>query len=233
MLQIIILIGIINYLILIDTEMNDGIKAYVMIMATILILWMFTTKDMIEGLDTDVQNLSYEAIQNIASMYNNGTMKVTNLEVSGNAKINGNATIGGNTAITGSLTSNDATIGKWHIRDNRIGMPGGADIWNSANQNDYIHIYEYDKNTFRNNGIAANNFWETDNSLSNKYIHNNSNINLSNSHGNLTTCTWGPCNGAPWPVRRAGCTSAATTPRTPPRPSRCVTTRRRSAWAWP
>jgi hypothetical protein len=186
MLEIIILIGVCNYIILMHTETSDGVKAYVMIMATLLLLWLFTTKDMIEGIGSTVQNESYEAIQNLASMYNSGTLSVTNLQVTNNA------TIGGNATITGGLTSQSAQIGNWNIRDIRMGVSGAADISNAP---DWMRINAYNTNNYHANGIAANNFAENGVNLANKYIGTGNTVRLANGYGNLTTCGQTSCNG--------------------------------------
>jgi hypothetical protein len=51
----------------------------------------------IEGFDSDI---SLTALQNLSSMYDDGNLKVTNLDVTGNLKVNGESTI---PSITGTL----------------------------------------------------------------------------------------------------------------------------------
>jgi hypothetical protein len=47
---------------------------------------------------------SIEALQNLASMYESGDFKVTNLEVTGESTLNGDVTMNGNTTIKGNGT---------------------------------------------------------------------------------------------------------------------------------
>src|SRR5438445_13864616 len=117
MIQLIVLAGIINYLILNYMPMGEGEKAYVMIMVTLVLFWLFTVtnKNVIEGIDQTIQNSSFEAIQNLASMYNEGKLKMTNIEVTDSATIAGKATI------------NNAMIGDWNVRGNRMGIGKAAD----------------------------------------------------------------------------------------------------------
>jgi len=64
-------------------------RKYIIINIIIIValLFLYSTNDNQENLDsTSSSNLSNEAIQNIASVYNNQNMKVTNLEASGSIK---------------------------------------------------------------------------------------------------------------------------------------------------
>jgi hypothetical protein len=75
-------------------------------------------------------SLSNEAIQNIAKVYNEDTLVVKNLIVTGNSK-----------------------LGNWNIRNDRIGVEGRTDLQMA---NDYLYFKKYDKNDY-NGGIVCSN----------------------------------------------------------------------------
>jgi hypothetical protein len=82
-----------------------NIRHYVIILLLLAILFLYNKQ---ENLDT-IPSLSNEAIQNIASVYNNQNMKVTNLKVTNN--INTDGTINASGAINASsLTLNNKKI---------------------------------------------------------------------------------------------------------------------------
>jgi hypothetical protein len=91
-------------------------------------------------------DLSPEAIQNIASVYNKDTLTVTNLNVTGNLKVNGNS-----------------NLGQWNIRDDRIGIPNRGDMHLHADK--WLRLLETDKdtNTYATStaggGFAGRNLW--------------------------------------------------------------------------
>jgi len=141
MMLIIVLAGIVNYIILAYSDTDAGTKAYIMIMTTLLLMWLFTGKDMHEGFGT-IQTISNEAIQNLASVFKNGTLTVDNLQVTGEAK-----------------------LGNWNIRENRIGVVNGADIAYEL-ENRTLNIYDYGKNNLSASGINASNLVATGKKIS-------------------------------------------------------------------
>ena len=106
-----------------------NLKSYTTIILILIILMfvykIFIKKDpVIEGMAT-VSGVTYEALQNISSMYKNNKLKISELEVTGKATINGqtdmngilnvnnrawiknNLNIEGDTAINGHATFNN------------------------------------------------------------------------------------------------------------------------------
>lgn len=62
-----------------------------------------------------------EAVQNIASVYNNGTLTVDNIVATGNLSVTGNTTIGGTTAISGATSTGTLQVnGNSNISGNEI-----------------------------------------------------------------------------------------------------------------
>jgi hypothetical protein len=68
------------------------------IIIILTILFLYNKQENIDSTNT-LQNLSNEAIQNIASVYNNKNLQVTNLKVTNDINASGN--------IIGSLTSSN------------------------------------------------------------------------------------------------------------------------------
>lgn len=163
MILIIVLAGIVNYIILTYSDTDVGTKAYIMIMVALLLLWLFNNRDMNEEFDT-IPTISNEAIQNLASLYNNGKLTVNNLEVTGDTKLS-----------------------NWHIRTDRIGIIGGADIAYGSNTNNALNIFDYSTNNLRANGINASNLVVDGKRVSLNYT--------GSGGGYLNGCENGPCNG--------------------------------------
>jgi hypothetical protein len=61
--------------------------------------------------------LSNESLQNLSSVYNNGTLTVKNIVATGDVSVDGNLT-----------TQCTSTLGKWKIRNDSIGIPDRGDI---------------------------------------------------------------------------------------------------------
>ncbi len=67
--------------------------------------------------------ISNDALQNLASLYNNGTLTVSNLKVTQNASIGGNLTTAGNSTVSGNSTvAGSSTLANWNINNNRLGI---------------------------------------------------------------------------------------------------------------
>jgi hypothetical protein len=75
-----------------------NIRHYVIILLLLAILFLYNNQ---ENLDATIPPLSNEAIQNIASVYNNQNMKISNLEATGIIKGKFNGDVSGN--LTGNL----------------------------------------------------------------------------------------------------------------------------------
>ncbi len=117
--------------------------------------------------------ISNDALQTLSSVYNNGTLTVTNLNVTG-----------------------DAQIGKWTVKGNAIGMPGIADI--NLGSDGWVRLLKYgstDINAYSGSGgtggFAAYNLWAANSDsklygtiINGKTINNTGDINNS---GNITT----------------------------------------------
>jgi hypothetical protein len=71
------------------------ILLYTIIVITVIHYW-YGQFNMIEGLDATIQQQSYEALNNLSSMYNGGKLIVTDLQVTGTATINQIASNAGN-----------------------------------------------------------------------------------------------------------------------------------------
>ena len=94
---------------------------------------------------TSISDSNNEALQNLATAYNSGSMTVTNLTVTGDATVSGNATVGGltklkNTQINGTTTgtgdanfstittTGNATIGGTTTSTGKLTVTGGSDF---------------------------------------------------------------------------------------------------------
>lgn len=163
------------------------------IMFVILVFGMVVGYYSISGSGVErftASELSNEALQDIASIYNNKEMVVNNLKVTGRLTVDNDLTSGtintpklnADAITTKAVTSNgpvnastisatSGTIGSWNIRGNRMGIPGSKDISNSP---DWLRIVAYGKDDFA--GLAANEFWENNDRISAKYVGYNRNI---------------------------------------------------------
>lgn len=109
----------------------------------------------IEGFNNS--DLSNEALANIASIYNNKNLTVTNLNVTGNLTVAGNSSVQGNTttngtaSITGKLTTGSAKIGLYELRGERIGIPGRADLY--IDKDKWCRLTNYNDNALA--GVPA------------------------------------------------------------------------------
>lgn len=111
---------------------------------------------MIDILNTpNYENLEHltnnEALQLIASLYNDGNMIVKNLTVSGDTNITGNLT-----------TKGISTLGKVSIRDNKVGVSGSSDIDFGADK--WVRAFNYGTGDYSTNaGFSSTNMYATTN----------------------------------------------------------------------
>lgn len=116
---------------------------------------------------------SLEAIQDIASVYNNGTLTVNNLHVTKGFVNDGDMQVAGN-----------STLGQWSIRNDRIGIPNRGDMNLAADS--WIRLFTYNGGDYPSNGgYAGQNLWCANGSLSASSIGTGSlstnSINIANS----------------------------------------------------
>jgi hypothetical protein len=140
--------------------------------------------------------ISNESLQNLASVYNMGTLTVDNIVTTGNITSAGDitakslTTVGGidigdsgtinknfqvkgisnlthvnatGMGITGGLAvTGPSTLGKYNIRDDRIGIPGRGDI--QIGEDSWTRLYTYNGNDYAgvagsSGGFAGLNLW--------------------------------------------------------------------------
>jgi len=152
--------------------------SYIIVFITIcLFLILYKNVNNIENMATTsatetTANLNNEAIQNIASVYNEAEMKVTNLSVTNNEVITGNLTVGGIATITGNLNAGaTATItglttfnGGVNIANGGINIANvGVNIANCANLNSanstgtFVGTQNFNANVTLNGNTTMNN----------------------------------------------------------------------------
>jgi len=100
----------------------------------------------------NMADLSPEAIQNVASVYNKDNMTVSNLNVTGNITVAGNTTIAKDLKVSGS-----SNLGLWNIRNDRIGIDGRKDMHLAGDQ--WFRVYDYNTGNHGGGGLAAGNLW--------------------------------------------------------------------------
>jgi hypothetical protein len=143
---------------------------------------------------TNALPLSNEALQNIASVYNNKDLVVNNLRVTGTLKsdktIEANyigsenlntKNIVSNSSETNTSVAKTATIGNWNIRNDAIGIPGRMDI----RMDDWVRINQFGTLSYSPNGIASRAFSEspTQNNENSELTRNNTVNNLYVRYG--------------------------------------------------
>lgn len=113
---------------------------------------------------------SLEAIQDIASVYNNGTLTVNNLHVTKQIVNDGDLQVAGN-----------STLGQWNIRNDRIGIPDRGDM--NLAPDSWIRLFTFNGGDYPSNGgYAGKNLWCANGSLSASSVGTNS---LSTNSGTL------------------------------------------------
>lgn len=122
-----------------------------------LLILMYLEKYTSKSIDIEHFD-SNEAVQNLASMYNSDKITVKNLEVTGDVNIKGNTNITGNTTLTGNANITKAIIGKWDIRDDKIGINGRGDLW--LNETSLFDFRGYNNAEYRNIGCKKLNATE-------------------------------------------------------------------------
>lgn len=95
---------------------------------------------------------SNEAVQSIASIYNNSAMTVSDLNVTGKLTVTGD--IVGQNNLSVAKTS---TLGKWSVRDNRIGISGLGDLHLADDK--WVRLYDYNTTNYNPSGLAGSNLW--------------------------------------------------------------------------
>jgi len=97
-----------------------------------------------------------EAIANLASLYNQENMKVTNLEITGKLNVKGDTTLQKTTMtnanIPGKVIAGSGKIGSWEIRADRIGIPARGDI--QLHTDKWCRLLDYNGNTGAYAGTA-------------------------------------------------------------------------------
>lgn len=105
----------------------------------------------VEGFDTeetstqpDISNSGLsEAVQNVASLYNDKTLVVDNLKVTGNIEVQG-----------------ESKLGNWNIRDRSIGIEGTGDLhWNTDGWLRMLTYGNTGTDGYGGLGFAGNKFW--------------------------------------------------------------------------
>lgn len=194
---------------------------YIIVIIVLLIIILFNTyriscleerinndKRIIEGLDET--NLSTEALKNISSVYDGEQLIISNLKVTGNLDVVGNSTIGGNSTVTGNstingtstlknaningkMTASSAKIGSYEIRNDRIGIPGRADI--HIDPNKWCYLRPYDGGGYAPNvGFASSELWTDNGQINNSSpLYRGNEVKLQHTSG-----TWTNNMGWPW-----------------------------------
>ncbi len=172
MIQYYLLLIIFNYLIIFYSrhliDVDTMIFIFILInINTIMILFSFNQ-------NSNNEHYSNEAIENVASLYNNKNMVVENLTVTGKTTLD-------NLTVTNKATLGSAKIGEWEMRADKLGIPNRADISNDADN--WIRIYDYNTNSYGTRGVATASLWENGNMLSDKYVRRDKLYRLTNSRG--------------------------------------------------
>jgi hypothetical protein len=113
-------------------------------------------------------------------------MTVTNLTVTG-ALTTGPINASGNIITSATVSANNVsagsgTIGKWNIRDDRIGIAGRGDM---KFETPWLKLLNYDTNTYQTGGgFASQDLWAQQGTV---YANNvaAANLNLSDNRGNV------------------------------------------------
>lgn len=139
----------------------------------------------------NLTNLSNESLQNLASVYNNGTLTVNNIVATGNMSVAGNASVTGNLTTQGT-----STLGKWNIRNDSIGIPDRGDINMGADS--WVRMLKYGSTGFdagsyagtgSTGGFAGLNLWAGVGSVFGNNMSASGNIatNTLSASGNVNT----------------------------------------------
>lgn len=160
-----------------DLKQQVNILIIAIIILVCVIINMYVRLDCIEKLlnKKHIENMttvsvnSNESLQNLASAYNSGTATLNNLNITGNLTVNG-----------------ISTLGKYKIRNDRIGIPGSVDLLMTNDK--WIKAVEYDQIAYagisgQSGGFASKNIWCGDGYVTSGNILNNGNIT---SNGTLT-----------------------------------------------
>jgi hypothetical protein len=118
--------------------MNNKILILILILVIIGLYFLYEDQENLDSTST-TQNLSNEAIQNIASIYNNQNMTVTNLTATNQANIK-DAKMSGNLNVSGSITGNvtgklTSPNGKYSLN---ISDDGKITLYNDSNKTDIV-----------------------------------------------------------------------------------------------
>tara|TARA_Y100000780_G_C13609251_1_gene387809 strand:- start:245 stop:985 length:741 start_codon:yes stop_codon:yes gene_type:complete len=158
---------------------NINLSSYIAVILTIIVALMmynaFIKKDpVIEGM-ANVSGVTYEALQSLASMYNSGKLKVSELEVTGSSKLNGIVTCNNNLHVNGKSTLNNMVT-----CNNELKIINGGGAWgthfNYQNKGEtYIRgtVINLDKDNNKNGNIKINGNLTT---LNNLHVNGNSRI---------------------------------------------------------
>lgn len=161
-------------------EKRINMLAMVVILIIFFVIYLYVRITKIKN--SNIENLtntsvsSNEALQNLASAFNSGTATLNNLNITGNLTVNG-----------------VSTLGKYKIRDDRIGIPGTTDIVVTGDK--WVKAFDYDKDTYAGvagqaGGFAGKNLWCMEGNLWSKDISNNGSIITSGLNStNITSAS--------------------------------------------
>lgn len=123
-----------------------------LLIAMLFVLYMQLYKSFSDR--ENLTTLSNESLQNLASVYNNGTLTVGNIVTTGNVSVGGNASVTGNTSLAGNLTTQGvSTLGKWVIRNDSIGIPDRGDI--NMGTDSWVRMLKYGNNVYAAESYAG------------------------------------------------------------------------------
>ena len=108
--------------------------------------------NIVEGMSGSLSNINNEALENIASLYNNKKLIIDEIEV---GKITAN-----DINLSNKMTASSAKIGNWEIKGKRIGIPGSSDL--ELGEDKWLRNYNYGTSDYAgtsnsNGGFAAQN----------------------------------------------------------------------------
>jgi hypothetical protein len=107
-LFLLLLLGISYYFY--SKKATDSLIIISALILYIIIFHLNEINEIKEHIDGTIGVSTNEAIQNLASMYNSGTLKATNLELVGDLKVGGKTVLSGNVTLDGATQVKNANI---------------------------------------------------------------------------------------------------------------------------